>query len=79
MKLKRRNVRPWSTVNVPPDVAAKVAAAAERVGLTREQALSIAEAEPRGSTVFAGRLKPQRGSIARKIGRRFQGLSCPCC
>ena len=67
--MKHREVKPWSSVTVSPSVAARVAAAAKRVGLTREQALAIAEAEPRGATVFAGRLAPEEETGARKPGR----------
>ena len=47
----------WNKVTVSPDVAAKVAAAAARVGLTKEQALAIMAAEPRYTTVYAGQVR----------------------
>ena len=52
----------WSKVHVSPEVATKVAAAAARVGLTKEQALAISASEPRHTTVYAGRaeLPPSR-------------------
>jgi len=46
-------------VEVSPAVAAKVTDSVERHGLTRQQALAIAKAEPRGATIFAGRLTPE--------------------
>ncbi len=54
-------------VVVSPDVAAKVAAAAARVALTKEQALEIASAEPRNATIFAGSLR--KASARKRAGR----------
>jgi hypothetical protein len=54
-------------VAVSPDVAAKVAAAAARVALTKEQALEIASAEPRNATIFAGPLR--KASARQRAGR----------
>ena len=56
--MSRTKPRIGTTV-VSPTVAAKVAAVAARVGFTREQALAIAAAEPRGATIFAGSVKLQ--------------------
>ena len=60
----------WSTVIVSPAVAAKVAESVARVGLTREQGLAIAKAEPRGATIFAGKLKGGSKPVAAKANRR---------
>lgn len=57
--MSRVKTRPGTAV-VSQAVSDKVAAVAARVGLTREQALAIAAAEPRGTTVFAGSLKSQQ-------------------
>ena len=57
MKRARKSNPERATVS--PAVAKRVAAAAERVGLTREQALAIARAEPRGATIFAGPIAPK--------------------
>jgi hypothetical protein len=57
----------WAKVAVSPDVAARVAAAAARVGLTKEQALAIAAAEPRHATIFAGSLR--KTSARKRAGR----------
>ena len=53
----------WAKVVVSPEVAAKVAAAAARVGLAKEQAMEIAASEPRNAIVFAG---PVREMSSRK-------------
>lgn len=45
----------WNTVKVSAAAAARVSAAAARVGLTRAQAHAIAEGEPRGVTALAGK------------------------
>ena len=45
----------------------KMAAATGRVGFTREQVLEMAKAEPRGATIFAGPLGPERPS-RRRVG-----------
>jgi len=58
----------WARIIVSPQVAAKVAAAAARVGLTREQTLEIAAAEPRHATIFAGPVKKAR-TTPRRTGR----------
>ena len=50
-----------ATVVVSPAVAAKVAAAAARVVLSKEQAQEIAAAEPRHATIFAGSLRKAWG------------------
>ncbi len=52
----------WNTVKVSAAAAARVFAAAARVGLTREQARAIAKGEPRGVTALAG--KPEDGTQA---------------
>lgn len=62
--MSRNKNRPRTTVR-SSDVAAKVAAVAAGVGFTREKALAIAAAEPRGATIFAGSLKPMADSKRR--------------
>ncbi len=54
-------------VAVSPAVAVKVAAAATRVGMSKEQALEIAAAEPRHATIFAGLTQNAKGA------QRFSG------
>jgi len=59
------------------EVRARVAAAAERVGLSREQGLAIASAEPQHATALAGSLRrsdslklaSKRLTRAKKVGR----------
>jgi len=59
--VKRIKVRPGKFVTISPALAEKMEAiAAARVGITRDQALEIAKAEPRGATIFAGPLVPGR-------------------
>ena len=58
------------TVTVSPAVAAKVAESIARVGLTLEQGLAIAKAEPRGATIFAGKLNGGGKPVADKANRR---------
>ena len=57
MRVKRPTSRRGKLVVPSADALARVAAAAARVGLTREQALAVVDAEPRSATVFAGSLK----------------------
>jgi hypothetical protein len=52
--MKRFTVRKGKTLTVSSTVAEKVALAAARLGMTKEQALAIAKAEPKGATIFAG-------------------------
>jgi hypothetical protein len=66
--MKLVKFRPGNAVVVSLAVAEKVAAAAARVAFTREQALVIAEAEPRGVTVFAGSLKKNQAIPHRTVG-----------
>lgn len=64
--MKRVKVRPGKFVTISPALAAKMEAiSAARVEFTREQALAIVEAEPRGATIFAGPLGPERPSRRR--------------
>lgn len=64
--MKRIEVRPGKFVTISPALAEKMETiAASRVGLTREQALEVAQAEPRGATIFAGPLQPERPSRLR--------------
>ena len=59
--MKRIEVRPGNFVTISPALAEKMEAiAAARVGITRDQALEIVKAEPRGATIFAGPLVPGR-------------------
>lgn len=60
------------TVTVSPAVAAKVAESVARVGLTREQGLAISKAEPRGATIFAGKLNGKGKPVATKTNRRAE-------
>lgn len=74
--MSRTKPRTGTTV-VSPAFAAKVAAVAARVGFTREQALAIAAAEPRGATIFAGPLKQQasRRPTITAVGAKRTGKS----
>jgi len=58
--MKRIKLHRGRATTVSAGVAAKVAAAAARVCFTREQALAIAEAYPRGVTHFDRFLKLKR-------------------
>ncbi len=63
--MKRIKIRPGKFIFVSDEVAAKAAQAAAKAGFSREEARSIAAAEPRGVTVYAGRYKAsQRRSKA---------------
>lgn len=67
--MKRIEVRPGRFVTISPTLAEKMEAiAAAHGGFTREQALEIAKAEPRGATIFAGPLGSGRPSRRRAGG-----------
>ena len=55
-------VRPGKFITISPALAEKAAASLKDFGLTREQALASAKAEPRGATIFAGPVKPRGAS-----------------
>lgn len=57
--MKRIVVRPGKVVMVSDALVEKMSKNASRVLFSREEALAIAAAEPRGATVFAGPLKPK--------------------
>jgi len=63
--MKRIQVRPGKFVTVSTALVEKMEAAAGRVVFTREEALKIAKAEPRGATIFCGPLGPERPSRRR--------------
>jgi hypothetical protein len=78
--MKRIEVRPGKFVTISPALAEKMEAiAAARVGITRDQALEIAKAEPRGATIFAGPLVPGRPSRRRAgaSSKKFAGKAPP--
>jgi hypothetical protein len=58
--VKRIKVRPGKFVLVSDELAEKAARAAAAIWFTREDVARIAAAEPRGATIFAGPLKPNR-------------------
>jgi len=53
--------------------ASLVAAAAARLDMSKEEALAIAKAEPRGATVFAGAIKHTRKPIQVRLIRTRLG------
>ena len=78
--MKRIKVRPGKFVTISPALAAKMEAiAAAGVGFTREQALEIVKAEPRGATIFAGPLGPDRPSRRRVVAapKKTAGKTSP--
>jgi len=58
--MKRIQVRPGKFVVISAEMEAKAAEVLTNGGITRNEALRIATAEPRGATVFAGPVKPSR-------------------
>jgi hypothetical protein len=62
--MKRIKVRPGKFVLVSDELAEKAARAAAAIWFTREDVERIAAAEPRGATIFAGPLKPNRRRYA---------------
>lgn len=68
--MKHLKVRRRKTITVSESVAAKVAEAVARVGLTREEAEAVAAAEPKGATIFAGKLTPDRIRPGKPRARR---------
>ena len=63
--MKRIQVRPGKFVLVSDDVAARAARAMASVSFTREEVLRMAAAEPRGTTVYAGPIRPSQRSRGR--------------
>ena len=68
MSIKRLTSRRGKLVVPSADALARVASAAARVGLTREQALAVVDAEPRSATVFAGSLR--RSDALKMVSKR---------
>jgi hypothetical protein len=63
--MKRIKISPGKWVSVSDELVAKAERALADFGLTREEAERIAAAEPRGATIFAGKLTPLRKSLNR--------------
>lgn len=63
--MKRIKISPGKWVTVSDELAAKAERVLADSSLTREEVERIANLEPRGATIFAGKLAPDRSSPKR--------------
>ena len=73
--MKRIKMRPGKFVRVSEEAAQRAAQAFQSVAYSREKAQRIASAEPRGVTVYAGRVEPGRRATLRAFQTPEKGDS----